>query len=126
MLRFAKVATPLTGLPIGVPESAPPPGLDPMASVTRLVAVVTTRPDASWIATCTAGVIWAPAVAALGWTRIASFAARPGPMRPCWLPPHAATANTATRAAHLRQRDSDVSITRVSLTSQTAPDGGIP
>src|SRR6266576_1319423 len=104
MLRFAKVATPLTGLPIGVPESAPPPGLDPMASVTRLVAVVTTRPEAS---------------------RMASFAPRPGPMRPCWLPPHAATANTATRAAHLRQRDSDVSITRVSLTSQTAPDGGI-
>src|SRR5205809_933467 len=71
MLRFAKVATPLTGLPIAVPESAPPPGLDPMASVTRLAAVVTTRPEASWIPTCTAGVICAPAVAAAAWPWVA-------------------------------------------------------
>src|SRR5947207_893359 len=115
------------GLAVLVPERVLALGLFPSAPVTRLVAVATALPTAPWISTCTAGVIWAPAVAARGWTRLASFAARPGPMRPCWLPPHAATANTATRAAHLRHtRDSDVSITRVSLTSQTAPDGGIP
>src|SRR5438128_2677242 len=77
MLRFAKVATPLTAATVGVPARVPLAGLVPIASVMLVVAVVTVLPWASWIATCTAGVIAAPAAALLGCTVKTSFAAAP-------------------------------------------------
>src|SRR3989475_8325431 len=75
MLRFAKVATPLTAATVGVPARVPLAGLVPIATVMLVVAVVTMLPWASWTATCMAGVIPAPATALLGCTMNASFAA---------------------------------------------------
>src|SRR5437016_3964443 len=80
MLRFAKVATPLTAATVGVPARVPLAGLVPIASVMLVVAVVTVLPWASWIATCTAGVIAAPAAPRLGCTVTTTFAADPTPM----------------------------------------------
>src|SRR5437867_2350466 len=68
MLRLKKVATPLTAATVVVPERVPLAGLVPMATVMLVVAVVTVLPWASWTATCTAGVIAAPAAAVLGCT----------------------------------------------------------
>src|SRR5881396_1896294 len=80
MLRFAKVATPLTAATVVVPARVPLAGLVPIATVMLVVAVVTVLPWASWTATCTAGVIAAPAAAVLGCTVKTSFAAAPTPM----------------------------------------------
>src|SRR5205809_860195 len=77
MLRSEKVATPLTAATVVVPERVPLAGLVPIATVMLVVAVVTVLPWASWTATCTAGVIAAPAAALLGCTVKASFAAAP-------------------------------------------------
>src|SRR5438034_13029 len=55
MLRFAKVATPLTAATVVVPERVPLAGLVPIASVMLVVAVVTVLPWASWTAIGTAG-----------------------------------------------------------------------
>src|SRR5438552_1956731 len=80
MLRFANVATPLTAATVVVPERVPLAGLVPIASVMLVVAVVTALPCISWTATCTAGVIAAPAAALLGCTVKTSFAAAPAVM----------------------------------------------
>src|SRR5256884_199125 len=80
MLRFAKVATPLTAATVVAPERVPLAGLVPIATVTLVVAVVTLLPWASWTATCMAGVIAAPAAVLLGCTVKTSFAAAPAPM----------------------------------------------
>src|SRR5438034_4995956 len=77
MLMFAKVATPLTAATVGVPARVPLAGLVPIATVMLVVAVVTLLPWASWTATCTAGVIAAPAAAVLGCAVKTSFAAAP-------------------------------------------------
>src|SRR2546423_731921 len=77
MLRFAKVATPLTAATVVVPARVPLAGLGPVATVMLVVAVVTEMTWASWTATCTAGVIAAPAAVLLGCTVKASFAAAP-------------------------------------------------
>src|SRR2546422_134337 len=78
MLTFAKVATPLTAATVVVPARVPLAGLVPIATVMLVVAVVTVLPWASWTATCTAGVIAAPATALVGCTMSASFAAGGG------------------------------------------------
>src|SRR5438132_11037649 len=80
MLRLEKVATPLTAATVVVPARVPLAGLVPIASVMLVVAVVTVLPWASWIATCTAGVIAAPAAALLGDTVERSLGAAPAPM----------------------------------------------
>src|SRR5438132_11075709 len=77
MLRLEKVATPLTAATVVVPARVPLAGLVPIATVMLVVAVVTGLPWASWTATCTAGVIAAPAAALLGCTVKTSFAAAP-------------------------------------------------
>src|SRR5207244_722787 len=77
MLRFAKVAMPLTAATVVAPERVPLAGLVPIASVMLVVAVVTVLPWASWTVTCTAGVFIAPAAALLGCTVKTSFAAGP-------------------------------------------------
>src|SRR3989442_933372 len=80
MLRFEKVATPLTAATVVVPERIPLAGLVPIATVMLVVAVVTVLPWASWTATCTAGVIAAPAAGLGGWRGKTRFAAAPTTM----------------------------------------------
>src|SRR2546426_514918 len=80
MLRLEKVATPLTAATVVVPARVPLAGLVPIATVMLVVAVVTVLPWASWTATCTVGVIAAPAAVLLGCTVKTSFAAAPAPM----------------------------------------------
>src|SRR2546422_968724 len=77
MLRLLKVATPLTAATVVVAERGPLAGLGPISSMMLLEAVVTVLPWASWTATCTAGVIAAPAAVLLGCTVKTSFIAAP-------------------------------------------------
>src|SRR5512143_2092102 len=80
MDRLENVATPLTAATVVVPDSVPPPGLVPMATVMLAVELVTVLPNASCTATCTAGAMATPAVALVGWTRKASLEAAAGVM----------------------------------------------
>src|SRR2546429_42582 len=96
MLRFAKVATPLTAATVVVPERVPLAGLVPIATEMLVVAVVTVLPWASWTATCTAGVFTAPAPALLGCTVKTSFVAV-GWTGPEVLPAHPPSATPQSR-----------------------------
>src|SRR5512140_3677664 len=80
MDRLENAATPLTADTVVVPDSVPPPGLVPIATVMLALELVTVLPNASCTATCTAGERLAPAVALLGWTVKASFEAAAGLM----------------------------------------------
>src|SRR3954468_1182002 len=80
MDRLEKVATPPTADTVAVPESVPPPGLLPMATVTPADELVTVLPNVSCTVTCTAGANVAPAVAFAGCTVKASLAAAAGLM----------------------------------------------
>src|SRR3954468_10977222 len=73
MERLEKVATPLTAATVAVPDSVPPPGLVPIATVMLAVELVTVLPKASCTAACTAGEMLTPAVALAGWTVKASL-----------------------------------------------------
>src|SRR5437867_8979 len=84
ILRSLNVAIPaLPPVPVSldvVPESVPPPGLLPMATVTvgrPLGNDVTLFPKASWTVTLTAGAMMVPAVVLVGCTVKASCAAGP-------------------------------------------------
>src|SRR5207253_6557821 len=68
MLRFGNVATPETAAAVVVPDSVPPPALEPSVTLTLPAKPVATLPSASCAVTCTAGVIAAPAVALVGCT----------------------------------------------------------
>ncbi len=68
MLRLLKVATPPTAATVAVPDSVPPAGFVPIATVTLPVKPVTRFPSASFTLTCGAGVISAPAAVTLGCT----------------------------------------------------------
>src|SRR5881398_1012029 len=68
MLRFGNAATPATAAAVVVPESVPPPALEPIVTLMLPAKPVATLPSASWAVTCTAGVIAAPAVALVGCT----------------------------------------------------------
>src|SRR5438034_11369018 len=76
MERSPRVATPLTADTVVLPESVPPDGLLPSATVTGPVKVGTALPSASCAATFTAGAIWWPAVGGPGWTANACPARR--------------------------------------------------
>src|SRR5438477_3829706 len=78
MDRLEKVATPLTAAAVAVPDSVPPPGLVPIATVTLAVELVTVLLNASCTVTCTGGAIATPATAFVGWTVKASLAAAAG------------------------------------------------
>jgi hypothetical protein len=78
MLKPGKVATPATAFCANVPASVPPPGFVPIATVTALVADVTTLPCASSMLTCTFGVIDAAAAVLVGCTVNANCVATPG------------------------------------------------
>src|SRR5512132_1554571 len=68
MERLEKLATPLTAATVAVPDSVPPPGLVPMATVMLAVELVTVLLNGSCTVTCTAGAMDAPASAFVGWT----------------------------------------------------------
>src|SRR5947207_13166215 len=80
MERSPRVATPLTADTVVLPESVPPDGLLPSATVTGPVKVGTALPSASCAATFTAGAIWWPAVVVPGWTANERRVAGPGEM----------------------------------------------
>src|SRR3954468_21212332 len=75
MERLENVATPATAATVVVPDSVPPPGLVPIATVMAALELVTVLPNASCTVTRTAGEIATPAVASDGWTVKASFEA---------------------------------------------------
>src|SRR3989449_7419428 len=80
MLNPGNVATPPAAATAVVPESVPPPGFAPIASVTVAVNVVAVFPCASCAVTWTAGVIGAPAVALDGCTETTRRVAVPAAM----------------------------------------------
>src|SRR2546427_212337 len=80
MERFEKLATPEAATTVRVPESVPPLGLVPMATVTLALELVTVLPNGSWTVTWMAGDRAAPAVALVGWTAKASLEAGAGVM----------------------------------------------
>src|SRR5947207_14338481 len=80
MDRLEKLATPALAFAVVVPESVPPPGLVPIATVMLADELVTVLPNASCTATCTAGLIAAPAAALIGCTVKATFEAAAGLM----------------------------------------------
>src|SRR5437762_3533772 len=75
MERLENVATPLTAETVLVPDSVPPPGLVPMATVMLAVEPVTVLLNASCTVTCTDGAMAPPATALVGWTVKANSAA---------------------------------------------------
>src|SRR6266516_2460821 len=78
MERTPRVATPLTADTVVLPESVPPDGLLPSATVTVPVKLGTAFPTASCAATWTAGVSVAPAVVFAGGTVNTRWVAAPG------------------------------------------------
>jgi len=66
MLRPEKVATPFTAVTVLVPESVPPPGFAPNATVMSPLKVETRLPALSCAVTCTGGEIVLPALVLLG------------------------------------------------------------
>src|SRR6185295_203669 len=80
METVENAATPFTAATVVLPESAPPPGLVPMATVMLAVELVTVLLNASCTVTCTAGAIDAPAVELAGCTVKANLVAAAGLM----------------------------------------------
>src|SRR5882672_5588076 len=80
MDRLEKVATPLTAATVAAPDSVPPPGLVPIATVMLAVELVTVLLNASCTVTCTDGEIATPASSFVGWTVNASLVAAAGLM----------------------------------------------
>src|SRR3954469_20371809 len=73
MDRLENVATPAEAATVAVPDSVPPPGLVPMATVMVAVELVTVLLNWSCTVTCTDGAIATPATASDGWTVKASL-----------------------------------------------------
>src|SRR5437868_4780772 len=80
MERVENVATPPTAGAVEVPDSVPPPGLVPIATVMLAVEPVTVLLNASCTVTCTAGAIATPATALAGCAVNASLVAAAGLM----------------------------------------------
>src|SRR5262245_15095142 len=80
MERLEDVATPLTADTVVVPDSVPPPGLVPIATVMLAVELVTVLLNASCTVPCTAGRRASDVVALVGWTVKASLVAAAGLM----------------------------------------------
>src|SRR5689334_20182072 len=80
MDRLENVAMPADAATVMVPDSVPPPGLVPMATVTIAVELVTVLLNASCTVTRTGGAIATPATAFDGWVVNASLVAAAGLM----------------------------------------------
>src|SRR2546423_6719977 len=77
MLSPENVATPPLAATVAVPDSVPPPGLVPIATVMFPVNPVAVLPLPSCAVSWTAGVIVAPATVLVGWTLNTSAVAVP-------------------------------------------------
>src|SRR5439155_540211 len=77
MRNVENVATPLTAFTLVVPDSVPPLGFVPIATVIRPVYPVTVFPDASRAVTRTDGIVW-PAWVVCGCVVKARFVAGGG------------------------------------------------
>src|SRR3954471_23652315 len=75
MERLEKLATPPDAATVVVPDSVPPPGLVPIATVMLALELVTVLPKASCTTACTTGEIATPAVVSDGWPVKASLLA---------------------------------------------------
>src|SRR5262245_44178271 len=80
MERLENAATPATAVTVVVPDSAPPPGLAPIATVMLALELVTVLPNESCTATCTGGEIAAPAFSLVGCAVKANLEAAAGLM----------------------------------------------
>src|SRR5512140_678763 len=80
MDSVGKEATPADADTVVVPDSVPPPGLVPIATVMLAVELVTMLLKASCTVTCTAGEIDTPATALVGCVAMASLDADAGVM----------------------------------------------
>src|SRR5512145_1678345 len=80
MDRLENVATPATADTVLVPDSVPPPGLVPIATVMLAVELVTVLSKASRTVTRTAGAMDTPATAFVGCVVKASLVAAAGLM----------------------------------------------
>src|SRR5512140_1032156 len=80
MERLENVAMPATAATVLVPDSVPPPGLVPIATVMLAVELVTMLLKASCTVTCTAGAMDTPATALVGCVAMASLDADAGVM----------------------------------------------
>src|SRR5262245_39906165 len=80
MDRLENVATPFTADTVAVPDSTPPPGLVPIATVMLADELVTVLLNASCTVTCTAGAMETPATAVEGCSENASLAGAAGVM----------------------------------------------
>src|SRR5437868_13847082 len=80
MERLEKVHTPSTAATVPVPDSVPPPGLVPIATVTVAAELVTVLLNASCTVTCTGGEMDAPATAFAEIGRAACRAGAAGPV----------------------------------------------
>src|SRR4051794_23867689 len=80
MDRVENVAMPAAAATVLVPDSVPPPGLVPIASVMLAVEEVTVLLNASCTVTRTGGAMATPATAPVGWVVKASLAAAAGLM----------------------------------------------
>jgi hypothetical protein len=72
MLSPAKVATPATVFRVNVPDSVPPAGLVPIASVIAVPSTLYRLPSPSSTRTVTAGVMFCPTWVVLGCCKNAS------------------------------------------------------
>src|SRR5262249_14722938 len=95
MLRFGKVATPLTAVTVAVPDRVPRAGLVSIATVMLVLALVTVFPSASCTVTATVGLIAASAAAPVGCTVKASLVAA---RSRCGSKPPEAQAKTSQRS----------------------------
>src|SRR6266480_1420863 len=77
MLNVENIATPFTAATLLVPDSVPPPGFAPSATVIVPVKPVTTLPEASRAATRTVAIVW-PAWVDVGCVVNARFVAGGG------------------------------------------------
>src|SRR5438552_1315050 len=80
MLSVENEATPFDAVTVLVPESVPPLGFVPIATVTLPLNDVTVLPRPSSAVTVTAGVMVGLAVVIVGWTENPTCAAAPGAM----------------------------------------------
>src|SRR3954470_15225321 len=80
MERLENTATPAAAATVVVPDSVPPPGLVPMATLMFAVELVTVLLNASSTVTRTDGEMDTPATALVGWAVNASLVAAAGLM----------------------------------------------
>src|SRR2546426_4446705 len=130
MLRAGKVAIPATAATVVEPESVPPAGFVPSATVTVPVKPAIGLPCASCAVTWTAGVIGSPATVDVGSTVKSSCVALGGPVTASGQPDRSSESAIATppeRARALTDADTTrIAIATRSTTTSRADLGHVP